>query len=379
MSKPKVTFLASNYIEEWSFDNPDKKGIGHSETSQIELSQRLAKRGYDVVSYAPLPEKKAKRFKGVTWDHYSNADYSRDGVWILYRCPKEIDNFKEDRDNQKLVFMAQDTFYPDATVERYKKLDRFLCLCPDHQRQVEAEWPCLVGKIFLTGNGLRVDLVDQILAEGVERNPKKVIYVSSPDRGLKNAAVIINRAREYDPEITLHFYYGFDNLKTLGKGQTDAHRFIAERIIKDIQDVVVGMPGVVDHGRIPQPDLYREMASAAIVLYPTSFKETGAVAPSMECPALGAIPITNPIWALRTNITTGVIIEGNPDHNLLVRARYAQEVLRLTSDPGQHIQREMRKVMMKDARERFDYERRVDELERLFVEVYQGEPEGVAA
>lgn len=379
MPLPKVYFLSSNHIEPWDFSNPDKVGIGGSETSHIELCWRLARRGYEVTSYAPLPKRETLGWRETTWKHYLDCDYSQPGIWIIYRNPEEIDNFTEDHPGQKLVFMAQDTYYKSATVERYAKLDRFLCLCPDHKQYVEAEWPSLERKIFLTGNGLKADLVEQVLAEGIERNPKKIIYVSSPDRGLKNAAIIVDRVREYHPDVELHTYYGFDNLKTMGKGATEATAYLSEMIVKDISDIVDSRKWIVQHGRLPQPELYREMASAGIVLYATSFTETGAIAPSMECPALGAIPITNPIWALRHNITNGIIIQGNPDHDLLVRARYAGEVLRLTSDVGLQIQEQIRPGMMAEARARHDWERRVDDLEVLFSELGVREMEAEVA
>lgn len=359
--------------------NPDKVGIGGSETSHIELTWRLAARGYDVTSYAPLKSHTAMKWRSSTWRHFEDCDYSQPGLWIIYRNPAELDNFPEEHPGQKLIFMAQDTYYKDATAERYAKLDSFLCLCPDHQHQVSLEWPTLKDKIYLTGNGLKPELVKQVLSERIPRNPRKVIFVSSPDRGIKNAAAIIDRVIEYYPEIELHTYYGLDNLKTMFTSEHKGTAYVSARIVKDIEDFLKTKKGVIQHGRLPQPELYREIASAGLLLYPTTFKETGAICPSMECPALGAIPITNPIWALRTNVTSGIFVQGNVDSDILVRARYAGEVLRMVSDDGVKLQEAIRPAMMAQALERFSWERRVDELVDLFSQLESKVAEEVMA
>jgi glycosyltransferase involved in cell wall biosynthesis len=82
----------------------------------------------------------------------------------------------------------------------------------------------------------------------------------------------------------------------------------------------------------------------------------------MEAQALGAIPIINPIWALRTNVFHGIVIEGDTYDDKLVQSMYAGEIIRLIQHPDHmaHI----REGMMEDARNRFSWEVFVDQWEK---------------
>ena len=81
----------------------------------------------------------------------------------------------------------------------------------------------------------------------------------------------------------------------------------------------------------------------------------------MEAQALGAIPITNPLWALRDNVKHGIFIDGDADADPLTQARYTAEIIRLTIQP--QIQEQLRPQMMQDAKETFNWERWVDQWE----------------
>jgi len=93
----------------------------------------------------------------------------------------------------------------------------------------------------------------------------------------------------------------------------------------------------------------------------------------MEAQALGAIPITNPIWAIAENVKHGMFIEGDCNSDLLVQARYAGAIVRLTTDPI--LQDKIRSIMMQDIRNYFNWERWVDQWEGW---LYQLPPTAIA-
>lgn len=365
----RVNILSTSWIEPWDYTNPDGQGIGGSETCAIELAWRLARRGHEVVSYAPVPWDGERVWRDTTWTHYKNTDFSRGGVWLLFRNPEMLDHFPEDHPGQYLIQVNQDTWYPDASIERYAKLDRCICLCRDHAKDYGAKWPSLKGKIRIARNGIRDGLVMATLSNPPQRDPYKIVYCSSPDRGMKNAIAIVDRVHEVLPQVRLHVYYGWDNIDKMKEQYPEAQSTnVWQQIKLSTLAMMKGKDWIVDHGRIPQPELYREISSAASLLYPTSFSETGCIT-VMEAAALGAIPITNPIWALRDYVLDGVYVEGNPDRDYLVRQRYVGEVLRLMSDAGIVLQDRIRQEMMPKALEMFSWEAVCDIYESIISEL----------
>jgi glycosyltransferase involved in cell wall biosynthesis len=360
-------FYSPIHFEQWDHRSPDSFGIGGSETAVVELAARLAYRGHEVTVYAPLRADCPEHDRdGARWLPLEEADFSQPGVWVLSRCPDVLDHFSESHSGQQTWLVCQDVFYPHVldngavireglTPERSAKLDRCLPLCSDQERFLLEKSPELTGKTFLSTNGVRTDLVEQIETEDIVRDPYKIVFTSSPDRGLATLLKIFKRAREFEPRLNLAAAYGFDNIKKC-KGRYWIN--VREEIEK-----LMDQPGVTWMGRIGQPDLYRQFVSAGMWVYPTTFTETSCCT-CMEAQALGAVPITNPIWALRDNVRYGIFLEGNPTDEVLLRTEYAREIHRLCVDDAA-LQRMIRGPMMEWARKRFDWERVVDQYERF--------------
>jgi len=151
---------------------------------------------------------------------------------------------------------------------------------------------------------------------------------------------IFQRAREFCDGLSLHVFYGFNNLEIITKDRlNDPRRIAAERIRGRLNE-----PGVVWHGRVGQDQLYREWLKSGIWCYPTEFTETSCIT-CMEAQYGGAIPITNPLWALRDNVEHGVFLPGNPYSDNLIRARYAQTIALLARTPA--LQEQIRDKMYK--------------------------------
>lgn len=354
-----VTLFHPSYFENWSFDSPNTTGIGGSETSQIELAWRLARRGYDVLSYAPVPWDGVRDYRGSKWTKLENVDWKRPGIWLLYRCPTALDMFPDNHPDQRLYLMSQDVTYPDWTKERLTKLDRFIALCQTHADDHRKRWPAFGDKIFVSANGIKRDMIEEIEKEGITRNPRKLVYASSPDRGLVTLLRIFKRAKEWVKNLELHVFYGFDNIdKLIAANQGGDLPQLRAEVMK-----LCETPGVHWRGRINQPDLMREWFSAGLWVHPSIFTETGCIT-SMEAQACGAIPITTPIWAVGENVRDGMFIQGDPFRDPLVQARYTSAIYRIISD--QPMQDQMRTEMMAGARFRHDWERVVDGLEREF-------------
>jgi glycosyltransferase involved in cell wall biosynthesis len=351
----KFVFLSVPTFEPWDWTNPDTVGIGGSETSHIEMSNRLSDRGHSVYSYGPTPFKPPTvNPHGVTWERCDNDQniWKRDGVWVIYRDPESIDDVHPDN---PAWLICQDVDYPALTAERAEKFTRIVTLCEPHGYYMRLKFPHLAHKIFVSSNGIKSEIIAEALKNPPERNPKRLMYASSPDRGLLHLATIFERAKEVIPDLELHVYYGFDNIEKI------IHKLSPE-LRKKTNDIrrLLDQPGIEYHGRTAQPELIREWQKAGIWCHPSSFTETSCIT-CMDAQALGAVPITTPTWAVGDNVKHGVFIEGDPYQDNLVRARYVLELVKMASDPAR--QEEIRREMMPWAQAHFGWEKFVDQWE----------------
>lgn len=348
-------------FEPWNWTNSIEKGIGGSETSTVEQSWRLAARGHEVIVYAPVPKDSPTEWRGTKWYPIEKADFKQEGVWILYRCPAIVDKFPPmgKRVNQKLWVLMQDWDYNEWNGikgnRRIRNTDLIITLCKSHGKDVVEKHPLIkkCNNLWLTSNGVKVDLIEKIEKENIKRNPLKIVHTSSPDRALRYCLKSFIKAREYIPELEFHAYYGFNNLDKLIKNNPKHWLYK----LKEETEELMKTPGFVFHGRITQEDLYREFFSAGIWMYSTNFNETSCIS-SMEAQSMGAVPVFSPKYALSENVKYGIVVTGDANDSL-VQASFGAELVRLASNPK--MQEDIRKEMMPYARNRFSWENFVDQ------------------
>jgi glycosyltransferase involved in cell wall biosynthesis len=351
-------FLSTPSFEAWDWTNPDLVGIGGSETSHIEMSNRLSEAGHNVYSYGPTPfEEPRVNPHGVTWERCDHDPklWDREGVWVIYRDPEMIDGVKP---GNPIWLVCQDVDYQHLTIERALRCDRIIALCSDHAAYLKNKYPQAADRMFISSNGIKPEVIESVLADPPVRNPKRLIYASSPDRGLWYLVDVFNRAREIVNDLELHVYYGFDNIeKWLKDPDTDSGYFAIKR-----RELLAKLkaPGIFWHGRKPQPELAVEWAKSGIWCHPSLFTETSCIT-CMDAQALGAIPISSPVWAIGENVQHGVLVDGDPQESSLCRSRFVHEVVKLAQDPAR--QSEIRAEMMPWALDHFNWDRFVDQWE----------------
>ncbi len=346
----RIHIYSGNRIEPWDYRNVFEKGIGGSETSHVELAIRLAKRGHQVTSYTDLPGdlKERRIFEGVHWNDLQDATFwdIHDVLWIIYRQPSIGAKLPE---GTRAWLVCQDVFYPDWKSEDVAKFEKVIGLCPRHLADIAQRDPANAHKLVLSGNGVNVERMVRAEAEPIERNPKRLIWASSPDRGLKELLDIFERAKEQVPDLVLDVFYGMDNIDKICGGDRSKYPW---RDSWKQYDRANAMDGVKWRGRIGQEQLAREYLASGIWCYPTWFSETSCIS-CMEAQALGAIPITNPIWATGYNVKHGVFIEGTPSDRLVL-SRYVETVVRVALNPA--AQEALRAEMMPEARARLSWD-----------------------
>ena len=335
--------------------NSIEEGIGGSETCHIELAWRFAACGHDVVSYSPLRPDSCPEWRGVRWKDLAEADFNEPGLWVIFRSAPTLDRFQP-RQNGRTVwlFLQDESPGGEVTEERASKVDRCIALCQWHKRHLEARHPNLAGKIVVSSNGLKTDLIQETEEDGrPERNPHRMIFASCPRRGLLPLCKIFARAREFVPDLTLAIFYGTDNMEKLADKLPHFKAMIPQ--LRAAAD----QPGVTWYGRVSQRQLYREMLVSGMWCYPNTFRETSCIQ-CMEMQAMGCVPITRPYAALGENVQWGSMIQGDP-LDPLIQARYVAQICMWANGP----QEEIRGPMMAWARDRFGWERVIDQLESL--------------
>lgn len=240
---------------EWDKDILKTKGCGGSETAAIHIADalhrltgrrviifnnRLTAKTIDGVEYRPaqtikdymnefLPE------VHIAWRHTTKLTVAKTYVWL------------------------HDLMAPG--IEAHENYDFALCLSSFHRNYLSTLFGVPKDKIITTRNGIDPTRFPE---REIHKDKNKVVYVSSPDRGLDDALRVMDLVVQHIPTARLHVYYGFDNMYKNGVGH-EADRLKA---------LCAERPYVVLEGNIDQTKLVSELDSAVVWLYPTNFLET---------------------------------------------------------------------------------------------------------
>ena len=354
----RINFYCPVGFEPWDYRNVEH-GIGGSETCVCEMSWRLARRGYDVTVYGHLGDGCESEWRDVRWRQIEECDPSEEALWIIHRSPVDVGKPW----NGQVWLMCQDVDYGGWSDEVFSRVDVVMALSGVHARHLARKHPEIAEKIRITSNGVRVDLFEKVEKDGVERNPRRLIWASSPDRGLAQAVLPLwPKIRERVPDAELHVYYGFDNIDKMVAGNPEQWGWIGKIRDRCLEyfDRYSGQ-GVIWHGRVGQEELYRAWLSSSVWPQFSDFTETSCVV-SMEAQAGGAIPITRPWWAVGENVKHGVFVNGSAYDDPLARARLVDETCVMLLD--EELQNAIRPSMMEEARIRCDWERIVDQWQQ---------------
>jgi len=154
---------------------------------------------------------------------------------------------------------------------------------------------------------LRNGFASELFTSVQQRSPNRLVYTSTPYRGLAHLIPIFPKIREEVPEAELHVYSSMKVYETTGA--KDSH---SDRQFEPIFRKLGQLPGVTLHGSIKQAELAHELSSSSLFVYPNTFEETSCIA-SIEALAAGLPVITSRRGALPETVSdAGMFIEGDP-------------------------------------------------------------------
>lgn len=264
----------------WDEEVAKTRGIGGSETAAIRMARELHKATGKVVRVFNERDS-ITEIDGVFYHPHSSArDYFSQSFPLAHIAW---------RHNVHLTEAPTYLWCHDLTcgeIDRNERFEKALALSEFHKDYLRHVFKVPEDKILITRNG--IDLERFAGVDFGTKNPNKIVFSSSPDRGLDHAIYVVDALRAgtgIDAE--LHAFYGFDNMTKLGLHSEVARykKLIAER------------PWVKFHGNVQQNDLVGELKDAKIWLYPTDFLETFCIT-ALEMLACRVTPVVRKHGAL---------------------------------------------------------------------------------
>lgn len=270
-----IVFTCWQSPYEWDADIAKKQAMGGSETACIEMAKAIKKLSGRPVKIFNNPRGDTKVIDGV---EYISANHMT--KWFEENEPhKHIawrHNIATDMCRyEKTYVWAHDLTTP--AIEAHDKYNKLLCLTEFHKDYAMSMQGIPEDKIIVTRNGIDPKRFE---SHAAPKNPRRIAFTSSPDRGLDRAMLICDMVKEVYPDIELHVYYGYEHLHKYGK------QALADKLARMIKE----RPYVRYHGATQQDVLAEHLKETAIWLYPSDWIETSCIT-AMEMLCAGVYPI----------------------------------------------------------------------------------------
>ncbi len=292
---PALAIFCGETPEEWG-PRSAETGIGGSEKMVLLIAPVLQELGWNVTVYASVPfAQRGITPDGVRWSHWSQFDNDQDlDVLIAWRGHGHLTRPVSAR---KRVLWLHDVQNPDQyPAEILECLDLAIFESDFHLEPVKSILP--PEKVLVSTNAIVERSFD-----ATKRDPKHVVFFSSPDRGLTTALRMVKAAQSVDPEIRVTVMYGFSPYERKFRVRMD-HRSVPDlgrdASIDDYERYVgkmVDETGARMLNRVSFEQVGDILETAGIWVYPTRFPEISCMA-AMEAQQAGLVCITSEFGAL---------------------------------------------------------------------------------
>jgi len=271
---------------EWDEEIYKTKGIGGSETAAIEMAKNLReKTGRNVIVF----NNRSSALVASSGVEYRPA--AEVNVYMAKHKPKVNIAWRHNIKvtNAKTYLWCHDLYTP--SVESVQNFDKQICLSNFHKDYVIAMQGLDEKKIWVSRNGIVPERFSK--RKEIAKIPYKLVYPSSPDRGLDKLIPMLDKVREKYP-VELHVFYGFDNLY---KSQNPAMFELADRL----RQVISERPWIKYHGNTEQKELTNHLMEAVLWVHPANFIESFCIT-AIETICASCYPITRTLGALKDTL-----------------------------------------------------------------------------
>jgi len=347
-----VVFFCGRSLETWA-DPSILKGIGGSEEATIQMARLFAKKGYKTVVYNHCGQLSGT-YNGVEYKpyyHFNPKDTF--DIFIGWRSP-ELFACKI-KANKKFLWLHDRPFEIKFNDDIINNVDKIIVLSK-YQRRCLPKIPD--DKFLISRNGL--NMVDIIASDNEVRNPHRIIWSSSYDRGLDHLLKRWGKIRKAIPDAELFVCYGWEGFLQARSDDQGAMKWKAE------MDELLKQDGIIHAGRINHKQLAKEFAQSGLWVYPTAFWEISCIT-AQRAQASGCIPICTDYAALSETVQFGEKIKGITEFEVMPD-KVIDKIIDLTIDymKNPKKQEDIRPQMMEWARKEYDWSGVADQWEGKF-------------
>lgn len=310
--------------EEWSPVDITTRGLGGSETAAFRVGEALAQLGYVVTLYGQVEDGCFGDLMLRDWRTFDPTE--RRQAVISSRIPELFDRSVN---AARRLLWAHDTDFGDRLTEaRAVEVDHVLCLSSWHREHLTAMYPSIADRLRQVRNGI----VPGYFTGPAPEREKRVLYTSSPDRGLDVLLEVWPSVLERVPDAELVHCYApvYDRIAD----QNPTVGAFRDRVRK-----LADQPGVRSLSRLSQPQLAELMRSSLVWAHPSysttaggRFHETSCIG-AMEAQAAGCCVVAGAWGALPETVQVGTLIDGDPTQEPW-RERFADAIVQGLTGEG---------------------------------------------
>ncbi|MCB0320409.1 MAG: glycosyltransferase family 4 protein [Bdellovibrionales bacterium] len=303
----------------------EERPLGGTETGVIRLAEALQNLGHQVVVFTSETDPPKSH---PPYFHLSKANGLQ--AVDVFICIREWIPLVYPIPTRKKFFWTGDA--PDQ-VHNFglgdkrvgKLIDGVLTVSNWHAQALSEASGLSLDKCFAIKNGIHLPYFTS--PDPQPERKKRLVYASTPFRGLEHLARLFPLIQAQVPECELHVFSGFD----VYRGKTEYSPEIQRRY-EGLFEHLKGMPGVKVRGNVLQRELAYELLQARVLAYPNTFPETSCIT-VMEAQAAGCIPVTSALAALPETVgECGCVIGGTPGEAAYDNAFVTQCVNLLQND-----------------------------------------------
>lgn len=300
-----ICFFTQPIPDNWHPELLKQNGAGGAETCIMKLAPMFQADGWRTVVFGtPGPYRGV--YEGV---EYWNADeFLPSEEFTVFVSSRSYVPFEHElRAKAKFLWMHDVNIGPQQP-EIFQRTDAVFGLTNWHSEHLQKLYNLDKNKMRVVPNGIDLERFSVDKWDNIDSN--RIIYSSSPDRGLETILSLWPIVRSRYPKMELHIYYGWeiiDRIIDVHKKRSSGFHHLEDfknRMLTQIYALGGEEGGIYQHGRVDQDTLAKEMMKSMIWAYPTSFMETFCIT-AVEMQAAGVAPVTSKLAALKEVVWDG--------------------------------------------------------------------------
>jgi glycosyltransferase involved in cell wall biosynthesis/2-polyprenyl-3-methyl-5-hydroxy-6-metoxy-1,4-benzoquinol methylase len=307
-----VRFTIAFYVDSVSFglgEIDGTKSLGGSESACLGLARALSARGHGVHIFATKldPNCVGVDDSGVQWHPAETLmDVSKVLEWDVFCSLRMPSPFYVNVRARLRILWNQDLMNADIFKQKVMgvgwALDKLVYVSEFHRQQWQDWIPELAPYGWVTKNGFDPSRVP---AKAV-KNPKQIIHISRPERGLEPLLEMWPQLRALVPDAELKLCRYNSMYDASGWGQ------VCKAFDVHAEQVNAAVGGITFLGELGKSELYQAIAESAVMWYPGvhDFAETSCIA-AVEAQANGTPFVGSFKGALPETVPNGILIEGD--------------------------------------------------------------------